>query len=95
MAWRGVLDRPGDRSGLRSREHPRGGRISERTGLQVGRGLSVRARTALFRPADDRSRRRNAEGGARHQSIRRLADEESLGAPVPPTGRLPIEVRCT
>jgi hypothetical protein len=72
-----------------------GGRISERTGLQVGRGLSVRARTALFRPADDRSRRRNAEGGARHQSIRRLADEESLGAPVPPTGRLPIEVRCT
>ena len=56
------------------------GRISERRSLQARRDLPLRARAALFRAADHRSRRRNAEGGRRHQSVRRHANREPLGA---------------
>ena len=46
---------------------------------KLGFDYSVRARAALFRAADHRSRRRKAEGGRRHQSVRRHANRQSPG----------------
>ena len=80
VAWRRSVDRSGDRPGFWLRQHARRGRISERRGLQARVCLPVRPPAALFRPPDHRSRRRDREGGARHPSVRRLADGEPPGA---------------
>ena len=77
LAGRGALGQPGNRPGLRPRQHPRGGRLPERGSLQTRRSLSLYARAALFPAPDREPRRRREEGGGGHQSVRGNGDGKS------------------
>ena len=83
VARRGILVQPRDRSGPWSCRHARRSRLPERRILQARLRLSLRARAALFRPADHRPRRRNAEGRRRRQPVCAIV----YGEPPGPVGR--------